>query len=203
MSVPDFISGNYNKRKSEGFPLVVITTCRRPFPRMRTLSKDLSRLLPNSRRLNRGKQSLREIAEKALLQGCNRLIVLERWRMGACKISFHSINSFGLESPSPQIYVQRFVTHLERQQKGSKMPLVHALTLLSGEETAKIFSSFLSRFLGMKLLSRKDLEDSINPILIVSTDRKGKVKLSVGNRKSPDNIPLLSIRRIVWDKRGV
>lgn len=196
------MSRDYSTRNSEDFPLILITTCRRPFPRMRTFSNDLSRLLPNSKRLTRGKQSLKEIAEKAVLQGCSRLLVLERWRLGACKISFHSINSWGLESLSPKIYVQKFVTHLEREQKGSKIPVVHAIALLSEEESAKRLSSFLSRFLRMKLMSWKDLEDSSTPIMIISTNKEGRVRLSVGNRDSSNNVPSFSIWRIVWDKIG-
>ncbi len=122
--------------------------------------------------------------------------------MGACKISFHSINSWGLESLSPRVYVQKFVTHLEREQKGLRIPVVHAIVLLSEEESAKRLSSFLSRFLRMKLLSWKDLEGSSSPIMIVSTNREGRVRLSVGNRDSPNNVPSLSIRRIVWDRIG-
>jgi rRNA maturation protein Rpf1 len=202
MLVPDFMSGDYGTSNNMDSPLILITTCRRPFPRMRTFSKDLSRILPNAKRVTRGKQSLRELVEKAVLQGCSRLIILERWRMGACKISFHSINSFGLESPSPKIYVQRFVTHLEREQKGSKIPTVHALVLLSEEKPAKRLSSFLSRFLGMKLMRLKDLGDSSSSAMIVSENREGRVRLSVGNRDSPNNVPSLSIRRIVWDRIG-
>jgi rRNA maturation protein Rpf1 len=189
----------HNRQYNKDFPLVIITTSRRPLARIRTFSNDLSRLLPNSLRMTRGKQSLKEIAEKVILQGCTRLVVLERWRIDGCKISFYSIESRGLEPLSPKIYVSNFLTHLERKKKGSRIPTVHAIVLLSEEESAKRLSSFLSSFLMMRLMSWKDPEASSGPSMIISSNGEGKVRLSVRNRDSSDNIPSLSIQRIVWN----
>jgi rRNA maturation protein Rpf1 len=69
--------------------MILITTSRRPTPKMRTLCNDLARVLSNARRVNRGKLSLQGLKEYALSRGGDRLIVVERRKGGPGLLRFY------------------------------------------------------------------------------------------------------------------
>ena len=62
--------------------MILITTSRRPTQLIRTLCNDLSRVFPNSLRINRGKLNFEGIIDKALVIKADRLIIIEKWKGG-------------------------------------------------------------------------------------------------------------------------
>ncbi len=56
--------------------MIIVTTSRRPSPRMRSLVKDLVAVLPGGRRLTRGHLSMKEIAREAELVGADRVVII-------------------------------------------------------------------------------------------------------------------------------
>ena len=188
---------------SQGFLPVLITTSRRPTPRICTLSNDLSRLLPNSIRLTRGKMSLYAVVEKAAENGCSRLIVLDRWKMGACRISFYSFDSRSLRLHSPPVYIKGFITHLERKDGSSRIHVIHSVTLPAKGESARRLAVFLSEFLGLTLMKSNSIEDLGESVLAVSSIAGGQVRISAGSRDFSEGVPSLSIARVVWNDTEV
>jgi rRNA maturation protein Rpf1 len=75
---------------------MLITTSRRPTPKMRTLCNDLARVLSNAIRLNRGKLSLQGLKEHALSRGVDRLIVVERRKGGPGLLRFYQFSPGGV-----------------------------------------------------------------------------------------------------------
>jgi len=59
---------------------LVVATSLRPAPPTRTLSKELSWILPRTIRLNRGGQSIREVASAAFSAGAKQLLILSTAR---------------------------------------------------------------------------------------------------------------------------
>ena len=55
---------------------VLVTTSRRPTPRIRSLVKDLAGVLPNAERFTRGHYSMEELAREARIRGFNRVVVV-------------------------------------------------------------------------------------------------------------------------------
>lgn len=57
-------------------PKFLITSSRRPTPRIRSLVKDLAAILPGAEKFTRGHYSMRELASEAMLRGANRVVVV-------------------------------------------------------------------------------------------------------------------------------
>jgi len=55
---------------------ILITTSRRPSPRVRSLVKDLASILPGGVRFTRGHYSMEELAREASLLGADRIVVV-------------------------------------------------------------------------------------------------------------------------------
>lgn len=59
---------------------IVITTCRRPTPRTRSLVKDLVAVIPNAVRIVRGHLTLSMLALQAFDIGAARIVVIRNWK---------------------------------------------------------------------------------------------------------------------------
>ncbi|UCH01831.1 MAG: hypothetical protein JSV20_08345 [Candidatus Bathyarchaeota archaeon] len=71
--------------------MILITTSRRPTRKMRTLTKDLNRVIPESIRMNRGKLNIQGVAEKAIEYKADRVLIIERYKGGPGRILFYAI----------------------------------------------------------------------------------------------------------------
>jgi rRNA maturation protein Rpf1 len=58
---------------------------------MRTLTKDLNRVIPESIRMNRGKLNIQGVAEKAIEYKADRVLIIERYKGGPGRILFYTI----------------------------------------------------------------------------------------------------------------
>jgi rRNA maturation protein Rpf1 len=79
--------------------MILLTTSRRPTRPIRTLCRDLGYSVPGLTKVNRGKMGLYELSEKAANVGANRIIVLDRWKGGFCRIRFLRIGQGIVEVP--------------------------------------------------------------------------------------------------------
>jgi len=64
---------------------ILLTTSRNPTPKIRTFCNDITRVIPSIVRVNRGKMSMDEVAEKALEYGADQFVVVDRWQGGPAK----------------------------------------------------------------------------------------------------------------------
>ena len=55
---------------------IIVTSSRRPTPRIRSLVKDLAMILPGAERLTRGHLSMQELASEAILRGAERVVIV-------------------------------------------------------------------------------------------------------------------------------
>lgn len=132
--------------------MILITTSHRPTQRMRTLCKDLNRVLPNTIRINRGKLSIRGVAEKAMEYKADRVIIMERRQGGPGRIQFYK-NIFGeLEQTPPNIYLKGIKI---QDELGQKTPIKGSMIITSSrnpELKIKELASQLSDFLRIPYL---------------------------------------------------
>lgn len=129
-----------------------------------------------------------------------RLLILERWRLGACKISFFTTDLQGLGRIPPQIYVKRFVTHLDREGRGTRIPVVSGIGLLSDDVPARRLAAFLSSYFNMEMVEPANFGRVDTPLLAVTSTAEGRIRLSVGIEGSNENVPSLYVGRMVWDE---
>ncbi|RLE81997.1 MAG: hypothetical protein DRJ52_02930, partial [Thermoprotei archaeon] len=61
---------------------ILITSSRRPNPRLRTFCKDLARVLPDAIKVNRGKMSIEEVALKAYQLKIDHVVIVGKGRGG-------------------------------------------------------------------------------------------------------------------------
>lgn len=145
---------NYRSVLGRGnIEVILLTTSRRPTPRIRTFCRELTRSIPNVVRINRGKLSLNGMAEKALEFEADRVVVVDRWMSALGKIKLFKIGLDGLMPVSPTMYVAGM--KLKREFESTKNKLIQSLVItMSPEESteaAKIARS-LSNFLKIPML---------------------------------------------------
>lgn len=85
--------------------MILLTTSHRPTRRIRSLCNDLARSIPGLKRVNRGKMSLLEVAEKSLEMGAEKFIVVDRWKGGPGRIRLFEISDGSFWERSPRLYV--------------------------------------------------------------------------------------------------
>ncbi|MEM2092287.1 MAG: hypothetical protein QW147_01030 [Candidatus Bathyarchaeia archaeon] len=85
--------------------MILLTTSHRPTRRIRSLCNDLARSIPGLKRVNRGKMSLLEIAEKTLEMGAEKFIVVDRWKGGPGRIRLFKISNGSFGEIPPRLYI--------------------------------------------------------------------------------------------------
>ena len=132
--------------------MTLLTTSRRPTPRIRTFCRDLARSIPNVVRINRGKLSLDGIAEKALEFNADRVVIVDRWKGGPGKIELFKIGQEGLVPVPPIMYVAGI--KLQREFDRAKTKPIRSLIITTpsdkSNEIIRIARS-LSNFLNVPL----------------------------------------------------
>ena len=132
--------------------MILITTSRRPTQRVRTLCKDLNRVLPNTIRINRGKLSIRGVTEKALEYKADRVIIIERRKGGPGSILFYKIMLGELRQVPPLIYLKEIKTQDELGQRTRIKGSLIITTSRNPDIQIKELASHLSDFLRIPYL---------------------------------------------------
>lgn len=132
--------------------MLIITSSLRPTRRIRAFCNDLSKAIPNSIKISRGKLSLEELAEKALELNADRVILVGRWKGDPGKIELFKVGTRGLESHPPVLYLTgvKLQTEYGRRQASFREVVAIASSDLSSQ-ALKIAKS-LSEFLNLPLL---------------------------------------------------
>jgi rRNA maturation protein Rpf1 len=133
---------------------LLISTSREPTKEMRSFSHDLTRCVPSSIYLNRGKLSIYGLAEKALEYESDRVMILSRWKGHLGKIELYRIGATGLIPFPPLVYVTKIKLQREfgRKKKiGRIKSLTTTLSTKTSTETKKAAESF-SDFFRLPLL---------------------------------------------------
>ncbi|MFP3984555.1 MAG: hypothetical protein ACLFU9_00835 [Candidatus Bathyarchaeia archaeon] len=182
-------------------PRILVTTSRNPTQTMRTFCNDLAGSIPNSIRINRGKSSLDRVAEKALEQGAEKVIIADRWKGGLGKIQLLEIGETGLVHFYPLIYVKNLKLRREfgsKQSQAIKSLVLQIKTNVPPEvyKLADVFSQFFSI---PKLSIDEQSAANIQAVMHISTNPANRIQIEF--LQLPQRIeigPRITISHLVW-----
>lgn len=157
-------------------PKILLTTSRNPTPKMRTFCRDLTRVIPGTVHVARGKMSMDEVAEKALENRADRVIIVDRWQGGPGKIEFYRIGSSGLIHVTPGLYVSGI--RLQRDFAPAKLKPPSSLFITQSINNFVEIANFLSEFLDAPILPRNEGLSKQRVMMHISQDAKNRVQIT-------------------------
>jgi len=135
---------------------ILLTTSRNPTPRIRTFCNDLTRVIPNIMRVNRGKMSIDEVAVKTLEQGADRVVIVDRWQGGTAKIEFFRIGTSGLVPVPPVLYVAGI--RLQREFAPARLKPIHSLVITQSVDNSRQIAYSMSEFFSVPVSLEYEIE---------------------------------------------
>ena len=158
--------------------MITVTTGRNPSQSTRKLTKELVKILPNARKLVRGKMPLNQLVGNMHDSDITRLIMVYRGFNGPIRIELMRRQGTRLESSNPTLIV-RHVRYFPESKKGKRIKL-QCLTITSKQDIK--FVKLLSDFLQIPLIKNDDkiCEFSLN----ISRKDNNDLMLSIVNLKT-------------------
>ncbi len=182
--------------------MILITTSHRPTARMRTLSHDLQRMIPDSVQTSRGKLNFEEVIEKATILRADRIILIERWKGGPGKIELYSLKPIS-QHYFPIVYL--FSARLQAELQGRTI-LRGGLGALAPEDShddVRNLSEALASFLRIQIVARGQDEKLFKALMTFNQTVSG---IEVSFRRPLNGIeigPRLTVKKTVWsDERS-
>ncbi|MEM3788943.1 MAG: hypothetical protein QXN95_03645, partial [Candidatus Bathyarchaeia archaeon] len=156
--------------------MILLTTSRRPTKGIRTFCKDLSRMLPNILRINRGKLSLEGVAAKALELDAEKVVIVDRWKGGPGKIELYHVDG-KLQPIPPLIYLKSVKLRREFQTmpKGRRIESVAIASSPKQSQEITRLEKALSVFFGIPIVSSRDECKGYNVIMQTATNPAGEM----------------------------
>jgi rRNA maturation protein Rpf1 len=184
--------------------VLLLTTSRRPTPRIRTFCRDLTCSIPNVVRINRGKLSLDGIAEKTLELNANQVIIVDRWKGGPGKIEFFKIGQEGLVLVPPIMYVAGIKLRREFDKVKTK-PVRSLIITTSSEDSNEItrIARSLSNFLNVPLSQMDKTVSKFKTSMHISTNDLHRTQVTFMLRL-PENVeigPRITLSHVVWETK--
>jgi len=181
--------------------VILLTTSRRPTRGIRTLCHDLVHSIPDVVRISRGKLSVIEVAEKALENNTDKVIIVDRWKSGPGEIRFFNVNSTGLDAVPPLVYVSGI--RLQKTFRKAKVKPVRSLAVALPSEkynqTSKI-AGFLSDFLNVPMLRTDDASVNCQAAMLISLDSIQRIQITFF--LLPEKIefgPRITVSHVLWE----
>jgi len=158
--------------------VITVTTGRHPSQSTRKLAKELVKILPNARKLVRGKMPLNQLVGNMHDSDITRLIMVYRGFNGPIRIELMRRQGTRLESSNPTLIV-RHVRYFPESKKSKRIKL-QCLTTTSKQDIK--FVKLLSDFLQIPLIKNDDkiCEFSLN----ISRKDNNDLMLSIVNLKT-------------------
>lgn len=182
---------------------ILLTTSRHPSQRTRTFCNELARLIPKCIRVNRGKMSLDNLAEKALENNIARVLIIEEWHGNPGKMALFKVLESGLSWFPPKMIIRSLT--LQREIKRSQVKTTKVYGILESSEGAMSdvskLTSVLSDFLQLPKLSHKDVGCLKNQNVVeISHFSHGCIKITFTNfPKGVELGPRIILSNLVWE----
>lgn len=184
---------------------VLLTTSRNPTLNIRTLCRDLLYILKNVMRINRGKLSLREVAEKALELGVEKVVIIDRWDKGFGKIEFFEVGHNGLTNAMPIVYLQSVKFRRDfGEQKATVRKAESVAVAVSSKENFEVkkFEEFLASFFNIPALSLPEVLNSDYDVAM-QISIEPLERIAIAFRLIPELVevgPRLKISHLAWKR---
>lgn len=183
---------------------VLLTTSRRPTKDLRTFCRDLSYVLPNVLRVNRGKLSLEGVAEKAAELNAGKAVIVDRWKGVPGKIQLFRVGEKGLEGTSPLIYLKAVKLRRNFEEvmpRGRRIKSVAMVRFDKNFLEIERLENALSRFFGILPISFEEaISGGYDAAMQIVRDKLGR--LTIMFRLIPELVevgPRIVISHLVWD----
>jgi len=182
--------------------VILLTTSRRPTGRIRTLCRELARVIPNAVRVNRGKLSSEGVAERALEYGADRVIIIDRWKGGPGKIQFFHAGAEGIIPVPPTLYFSG--VKLQREFK-TRVGKIRPLTLTASSEGSSQkgkLAEALSNFLNVPKSTEKNVPSAYRASIHLSSDASGSVQIAF--MLLPEGVevgPRITLSHLEWENQ--
>lgn len=171
--------------------------------RLRSFCNELSRMFQGSVRVNRGKMSLTSLAEKAIEEGADRVVVVEEWQGNPAKLLFFTLAESGLSQTPPTIIIRSVKLQRDfgtRKERIGKAIGVALLDVSSGAEGQKLASA-LSRFLHIPIYTQADTAMLRGRnALAVMVDHSTRIRLCFASFLRMTEIgPSITVSKLIWE----
>lgn len=182
--------------------MILLTTSRRPTPRIRTFCRDLARSIPNVVRVNRGKLSLDGVAERAIEFGADRVVIINRWKGGPGKIELFEVGREGLALVPPIMYVAGI--KLQREFDRARGKPVRSLIVTTpseeSDENMRIARS-LSSFLNIPLSQMGEAVSKSQIAMHISSNDLHCIQITfmLLHPKTVEIGPRVTLSHVVWE----
>jgi len=181
--------------------MILLTTSRRPTRMVRTLCKDLAKVIPSLKRVNRGKMSSHEVGEKAIDMGADKVLIIDRWKGRPGRMRFFEIKD-GLSQIPPQLYIRGVKLQREFKTKGLKASSRGVFIEDFGKslETQRLCEVF-SRFFELPMIQPNKIEEH-DRFTVMRISSVADDVISVSFYLMPKNIeigPRVRISHAVWE----
>jgi U3 small nucleolar ribonucleoprotein protein IMP4 len=121
---------------------LLITTSRRPTRRTRTLIKELSRVIPGSIKMNRGKMSFDDLKELMIKKGITRLLLIDTRKGNPSRLNFMVLSSKGLKRKLI-IIIDGVILQLDKRMQVRFSDIIDIKAENLPEEIYELFKYFL------------------------------------------------------------
>ena len=155
---------------------ILLTTSRNPTPRIRTFCNDLARAISGLVRINRGKMSTDEIAEKVLEYDAERVVIVDRWHGGLDSIRFFQIGESGLISVPPVLHVSGIRLRREFSVVSKVKPALSLMAELSGRVLR--VSEAVSKFFGIPIQPMDETTKSDSALMRIMLDEHNRIVIT-------------------------
>ena len=177
----------------------MITMSRRPTRLIRTFCNELAATLPEAVRVNRGKMSFEDIAEKAWELGADRVILVSRWKGNPGKICLFKLGEEGLQPFPPLIYIYGIKL---RRSMGVRLGRVGSLGVEARPGRERLGRA-LADFLNAPFLSSEEVEEArgeLDLILRVKPDVERYAVMSFFRAQDGREVgPRIRVRHLIWE----
>lgn len=183
---------------------ILLTTSRGPSKNTRAFCKDLSYVIPNVVRINRGKLSLDGVAEKALESNAEKVMITSRWKKGLGKIGFFEVDEEGLNAVPPLIYVNKvklrkdFRENISKRRRGKSVVITTSQRHFSA---VKRLGDALSEFFDISILPLKEVYDG-NFDIAIQISAYSPNHIIIMFKLVPELVevgPQMEISHLVWE----
>lgn len=175
--------------------MIVISTCRRPTPRINSFVKDLSHSLRNCVVVPRGKMSQQDIVDSTVEKEADRLLLVNRWKGEPGEIRLQRLEDGELHVVYPVIFSSG--VKLRREYHVEDRFIAEAIT--SGENKIEIdLARSLADFLELPLRLGRGAFCSFH----VAENRSKRLAVNLTSPAATREVgPGLVVRHLEWHER--
>jgi len=158
-------------------------------------------------RINRGKLSLKGVAEKTLELDAEKAMIVERWKEGMGKIRFFDISEKGLDAVPPLIYVRGVKLRRDFEENTPKRRRMKSLAVASSPTVplkVKRLENALSEFFNIPTLPFEEvINRKCDAAMQISTDQSNSVIITFKLVQGLVEVgPQIRISHLVWELIG-